>query len=434
MPILPRLIIVALACALGGRISAQDTLRIFSYVDGLTEREVHAEAADSPVRAAFSERNALLRQEIRDSVYLFDAELLPYLDSLVRSVREANGLDTAGLVLIDYTPETNARSLGSGIIVVNLGLLLSLRYEEELLFILCHELAHDRLGHHVAAIHRSGARSADLERTIRKLSRPAPMRSNRKTYALHVDLRNAYYSAYRNKRTSELAADSLALEYFRNIGRPLYFAATALKDEPHTTTDSLPVDALVNQLATPQRPLDPEWLRARPRLFGGASFGSGNEEPEATFWQTDSLQTHPAQRERQDGLRRAMEADGIAEYDTIGSPLPPAALLYRRLAEGQMQRGAYGPALVITLRMLLHSPEDPDLRQMSAQALYAVYRAAVNNTFDEAVPPAGYFGSEASRTLIGMLRRMTTDQLRELTAAYLAHAAPAVYADARAQL
>lgn len=430
----PRLLSLVFVGLLAAEMAAQDSTRVFQRIDRLTEIALASEPADSPLHPAFQDRNEVLRQEIRDSVYLFDPVLLPYLDSLTRRIQLANGLDTSGLILMDYTAESNAHSLGTGVVVINLGLLLSLRYEEELQFVLCHELAHDQLGHRAASIRQSGAQSAEMMRTIRKLSRPAPMRGKRRERALHVDLRNQYYGAFRNKREAELAADSLALVYYRRLGSPIAFAASALDDTPGPVTDSVAEDALVNLLATPEQPLDPDWLRDRPRLFGGANFGSRDEGPRSTFWQADSLQTHPAHEERQAGLQAALKLAGVVDYSPVGKPLPARSLLYRRLAEGEMQREAYGPALVLALHLLREEPDNQELRELSGQALYGVYRSAVDHAFDAAVPPAAYFGSAASRHLIGMLRRMTTEQLRDLTAAYLAFAAPACYAGARAQL
>ena len=79
-----------------------------------------------------------------------------YLQSLLRSIIIANpqlkDLNIRVLFSRDWWP--NAYSLGDGTIVINAGLMIYLQNEAQLVFVLCHELAHYYLDHAGKAIRK----------------------------------------------------------------------------------------------------------------------------------------------------------------------------------------------------------------------------------------------------------------------------------------
>lgn len=410
----------------------QDSAALFAELSQRSLRAlVEVPAAHRPFfEESLLARDSMLRSAIRDSVYLFDRDLQPYLEGLFRRIADENGLELEPIVLLEQDWSPNAKSLGEGIFAVHLGLLRQLTTEEELLFVLCHEVAHDRLDHRRVRLLDYAERHHDLTPTMRKLYRYAPLRSKRRHRRLVEDYRDHTYAGFRLQRTAELQADSLALVYFGRMGYPAGFAASALRADEVVAPDTLPEHLLTDLLRTEAYPIRESWLRPPPQLFGGGSFGSEQQRDTSNyFWQNDSLDTHPALADRR--LRMTAYVETRPAEDTLqrGHDHPWVDSVAPALIRAHLLRDEYGLALVSALRLQYHRPDANWLREPIAAALLGVYRSAENHDFDEVVPPPGIFADGASRAVVRMLQQMRQSELRQLTLAYLQQYTPAAYAE-----
>ena len=96
-------------------------------------------------KTRYETSNARLRNEH----YAFDDAVTGYLNSLKEIIDEANpdyDLSPIYVNLARYSWQ-NAFSIGDGTVAVNLGLVLDLKNEDQLAFVLCHEFAHYLLDH-----------------------------------------------------------------------------------------------------------------------------------------------------------------------------------------------------------------------------------------------------------------------------------------------
>ena len=90
------------------------------------------------------------------------------VQNVLQSVGEIAGLSTADwLILVADNPKFNAYALPGYIFVVNRGA-LSLLTDAELQVVLCHELAHEVLGHPLAGLMRSSESMRCLRRAVRR--------------------------------------------------------------------------------------------------------------------------------------------------------------------------------------------------------------------------------------------------------------------------
>ena len=78
---------------------------------------------------------------------LFDDVLFPFLKSVHAKIVAANPDLAATAVILTSEPVPNAFSVGDGTLVVYTGLISELDNEDQLAFVLCHELAHYALHH-----------------------------------------------------------------------------------------------------------------------------------------------------------------------------------------------------------------------------------------------------------------------------------------------
>jgi len=191
-----------------------DTITLF---DELAKR-IKVVSADTPeaylekYAEVNEERFEELRGDIRDSLFLFHPDLQGFLDQLMTEIAEANGLKVKPLVLIRRSQVPNAASYGDGIFTVNLGLFQSLEMQDRIAFVLCHEMAHDQLGHQKKSLLEFCKRDLKFEAVRKQLGRRRIKKSRRES--LVSGARASVYNSFRLKRDNELEADSLGLEYF----------------------------------------------------------------------------------------------------------------------------------------------------------------------------------------------------------------------------
>src|SRR5437868_6320516 len=97
----------------------------------------------------YRERYKYLESLFDNNQLIYNAALNDYLMGLITQITDANpqlkNLATRFLFSRSFIP--NAFSLGEGTIVFNMGLFYKLSNESQLIFVLCHELAHLYLDH-----------------------------------------------------------------------------------------------------------------------------------------------------------------------------------------------------------------------------------------------------------------------------------------------
>ncbi len=365
----------------------------------------------------YQTRDDDLREEIREGVYLFNDSLQRYVDGIFEEIASANGLTGDWLVLVRRSQRPNAFSMGDQIFALHLGILQQVETEEELAFVIAHELAHDVLLHQRTSMTRLAAAQPDFERKARKLSRRGlfAMRSDRKE-RLAEDLRTTIYGRYSQDREKELQADSLALAFISNTRYDRSAAARAvhqLADKDFFDLSGVDLDQV---LTTDAYPFKEKWVRLPDDAMFGGSFGSGDDTVAIEhWWASDSVSTHPALEERQAVI------DGIVEIDTTYAPVPHGwrEFAIREALEYQLERKATGHALVNALLLHQTYPSEPRYEARIGQALLATHRSIVAHDFDEAVPPITYFRDDTAQAAVRMLRQMRKSELQKLTLAYL---------------
>ncbi|MEM9259579.1 MAG: M48 family metalloprotease [Bacteroidota bacterium] len=357
-----------------------------------------------------------LRTDIRDSLYLFDAEIGTYLTDLMKRIATANTLDVDPIVLLRRTQQANAASMGNGIFAVNLGLFQNLSTEERLAFVLCHEMAHDQLEHMQHNLLDYCQREEGLADTRKQLSRRRVLRNRKRRRALASTIRSRVYTTYRQRRLHELAADSLGLAYFRKLKVSMAGAQNALDGLGARDLAHLRDVDFVELLKTEGYPIKEKWLAEPAAMFGG-SFG-GQEAPVEGFWESDSVSTHPNVEER---VVRLYEVIASSKADTTLAETPHSWLpvVDRELIRAQLESGVSGLAFVNALRILAAEPDRTDLQALVGESLLKTYQAIEQHDFDEAVPPPAYFREPNARKAARMLRQMRKSELKKLTLAYL---------------
>ena len=185
-------------------------------------------------------------------------------------------------ILIKRDGFLNAASYGEGTISLNIGLIASVESEEELAFIIAHEIAHYHLDH----------LRGRIEKYINRSSSKTVMRRINKIPEGNMTLEDLQFvqswfnNLLLNSRESELEADSLALAMFNNCGYSSEFgleALTRLKSIYHPPN---PLKRnLFDEFIFDEYPFKKRWLNTQ-RVKRSGNFLTH-------LLNNDSIKTHP---------------------------------------------------------------------------------------------------------------------------------------------
>ena len=163
-------------------------------------------------------RNKAIAHQLEGDGIVADAAALARCNTVLQRMQQSSPAYPFSQirVFINRSATPNASCYGEGTLQVNLGLLLLIANDEELAFVMGHELAHQFLGHTDSTISRKVAQEtdADLRKEVRAINRSAGSRYE-KLRALQAQLA-AEQGAF--SRQHEEEADSLGLLLTRNAG------------------------------------------------------------------------------------------------------------------------------------------------------------------------------------------------------------------------
>ena len=169
------------------------------------------------LRPLYRARDATLLREHARGTFLHNPYWGVYLDGLLARIRAASPADVAAdtRAYVRRSGAVNASCYGEGTASVDLGMIARLRSDDEVAFVLCHELAHQRLAHVDAQLRAHVDRLYDAS-TQRELARLCAGRGEADERAAF--LREFAFDGAAHSRFGELAADSLGLVLYRRAG------------------------------------------------------------------------------------------------------------------------------------------------------------------------------------------------------------------------
>ena len=371
-------------------------------------------------------------QEVADDVFntvrhaaLLDPVLEPYVQQVFARILAANPQLPAGARLVlTRSPEPNARAVGNGTVLLNVGLLPRLENDSQLAFILCHELAHVACRHMETGLreHLTAVHSQELRREFRRIiNSEYNIGSQIKALALGFSLNTSYHS-----RRHEQQADSLG---YVLLARTAYEAPQAYRalqlldtiDEPETAA---PV-ALPTYFSCANFP----------RAFAGAARPASIFTVQATatvLETTDTLKSHPDCAKRMRYLHKLARGQ-VAD----GPPASPAVAFARIRAISRLEvvqswfdYDCYDHALFEALQLLPQQPQSAYLRSVVVLSLFGLRQHLQAHTYNAVVSNASKHNPANFNELLRVLHGLRYEDFAGLSACFaqatgLAAAAPA---------
>lgn len=339
-------------------------------------------------------------------------EVQGYLQQLINSITGANSdlgdLDARIVFTRDWWP--NAYSMGDGSIAVNAGLFIHLNNEAELIFILCHELAHYKLDHTGKSIRKyvETINSDAYQSELKRLSK--------ETYRVNQQLEKLssgfLLSSRRHSRDNEAEADRQALAWMRKTGYDCNGIRSCLQLlNQIDQAESFPAPALARVFNFADYPFRTRWIQKESAIFSQMETAENAAEK-------DSLRTHPDCEKR-----ITLLADSLAACEGQGQLFVAGGEMFKRLKkelfleisaqcyrENQLSRHLY-----YSLQLLQADSAYVPLAAWSvARCLNVLYQKTKDHEIGSSVDKEGDEWNAGYNQLLRMLSRIRLEELAQL--------------------
>ena len=248
------------------------------------------------IRGFVDSRKKMFEELTKSQYFYFDPELEDYINGLLVDIAETNNIDPRPLkIFLSRDTAPNAFSLGDGNFVFNLSLLNRLENEDELKFIIAHELAHYQLNHLQKRI-ETRMKLSTSEDYVSKQKEIKKSRYNKFSKSLEY-YRDLLYENQTVGRKGELEADSMGYALIKNIIRTPYHAISALeKLDTVSPSDLYKIDLemLKAHFSTPITAFKEEWLAG----YDFSKYNYQRGKMDIFGFHKDSLLSHPEMKER----------------------------------------------------------------------------------------------------------------------------------------
>jgi len=376
---------------------AQALRNVPYYSAGTAEvRDKLAEETAASVRAKFQEpeqfnkeakkayqdqreRMALnVSEEIRQSAIPDDA-LWPFIKMTHAAIVAANPESAGTKIILEIDPTPNAFSIGEGTIIVYSGLLAGLENEDQLAFVLCHEIAHFLLEHATKGLVRQVKtfHSKEFKDKVKAVNAQEYNRSE------HIEnmFKNVLFNSRYHHRDLERQADSLA--YILFLKTP-YAPAQAQRlmqlfeymDEP--LRDS--VLRLENHFGCAGYTFQAHWLE---KSHGSVWTGAKTLSDAAEKPMQDSMRTHPDWKNRMQWIEEMSKTTPAGITTTAGVDNSYAPIKFMSIVESveawfNMER--YDQALYFAVQYQNVYPDCSYFKEIQALSLYGLYAHSKDHT------------------------------------------------------
>lgn len=395
------------------KVSSPQSFEMLQRLDDMFDIEATTDFKDyqrDPVVQSINiERLTELRKSIKRGYFLIDDTLQQFVNAVLEKIVRANGLSEQ-ISRYAFIADNAARSAschGKGIFIVNVGLLAAINNEDQLAFVLAHEIAHDELGHIREKILLE--RSVKLQTKSKKITKQVFGYNNEIDIAELEEYRNTAYQVMRYSRDAETLADSLGLVYLSKAG---YQKAGALEllellKEGQKPKYEIGIDFFL-PFDSPQYPFQSYWLNEKPGVYNASRKGSTN------VFSYDSLLTHPDLQRRQAYISAARYKVSNYTIDEQTNPSISIAIAELQIIHSAFRAGKFDLTLYYAMQMLKKYPDNAFVISRIGIALMNSLTAKDQNIFRSIVSPYTGTYNEAQRLMNNFLYNLECKELGEV--------------------
>lgn len=356
------------------------------------------------------DRMEFLVEYFNKDYFSLESELTSYLDRIQQRILRANPeIPDSMMVLPFRSPAVNAINFGNGVVGYMLGLLARTENDDQVAFVICHELAHSYARHvekKIIAYARLNY-DKDLKKQVNEAKRSTYLRYTR----LKEIMKSLHFSMNRHSRDNESEADSLALVFFLRAGyRPEASLETMdVLDKADSDLYRIPLD-FRKHFTFMDYPFKDSWLAYTPPT----AWVRGTIDPEM-----DTSRTHPDCQLRKEALMGQLNRLGIHPKLTSQESRSSMSMLSQfEIIESAFHFRKYGLALYSTLQLLKQYPQNGYLHGMVVKSLFYIYLSQKNHEFGKVVDLSDSRFTDAYNRFLTFIHQLRLSELAALSYHY----------------
>lgn len=264
---------------------------VIQYINAIHDKKIvkFGDKYKKIIAENIQERKKHFVERVGDSSFIFNKKITSYLNSILKEIYKANPeLDNKDFYFfIEKSELPNASCYGNGIFTFNLGLFNVINSDDELAFIICHEMAHYYLDHSDKAFLNTieTISSKDVKKKIKSVKNKKY--GKRKAYSELIDELSLNF--LKRSQSVEIEADSLGLLFFKKT--KFNTDASKLSLANLEKSDKLLFNQepkLKENFNFENYPFKDAWLAEDQMLF------DLSKEVDDYLIQSDSISSHPA--------------------------------------------------------------------------------------------------------------------------------------------
>jgi predicted SprT family Zn-dependent metalloprotease len=315
------------------------------------------------IKELYKERFDLVVDNFNNDFFMVDTLFTSYLQSILQSIYKANPhLKDHASVYAYRSNVPNATSFGEGTIAFNLGLLAQVKNEDQIAFILCHELAHYHQHHSNMQTAQYARLSYDKD--IRKKVKAISKTEYGKFTKYSQLVNNLGLSINKHSREKESEADSVGLLLY--VKTDYDFRAPLQVMDVLDSADLNGNKSLINfkkQFDFATYPFKDQWVEY-----------TKSERWYANQQMADSMRTHPSCKLRKIALQRQLGDLNLSKTRILTAPKNLLPLKSKfEMVESAYHFGNYGKSLYYALLLAETYPDNVYLKAMIGRNLYQLY-------------------------------------------------------------
>lgn len=382
----------------------------------LKENDLRTENAIKSVDSQNKKEKALVNESIEDrklsfermleqGMLIYSGDLYTYVKNLSDQVVSNCGIQRKIEVYLVREESPNAFATGDDRIFIHLGLLTRITSEEQLRFVIAHELGHNELNHFEQKVKDY----AQLQLNDSIQSRIKEIRQLEYAHVSELNkLMTPWILANKEKsREMEYAADNFAFEQLSVSGINLANSVRVfdIMEKFESEIDTLHFD-LVGLLNIEELKLD---YRKVLNPKNSSSLGSFEVEKDTL---DDLLRTHPYSLERKKQFIERLGIDSVANLTTQYSDNVKMALM--ELVNSNLYHREFDRAVFNLLLLRKHNPSDPFVRKYLPFCFAYLAHAKEKFQAGKLISNQSPKNNDNYNDLIFFLRHLTTEQCIEI--------------------
>tara|TARA_R110002049_G_scaffold58117_3_gene158442 strand:+ start:1179 stop:2528 length:1350 start_codon:yes stop_codon:yes gene_type:complete len=392
---------------------------IESYLKRINHNQINKISGEfsSKIKKVFKDRDEKVIEAIEDSTYVFNSKIKEDLNSVLQHIYKSNPeINTTDFnFFIKNSIIPNAACYGDGMFEINLGLLTKLESNDELAFIICHEIAHKLLDHSIKGITKR-IRSINSKETKEKVKEIKRNKYGQTRAALSlIDELSIDILDY--SKEVEAEADSLGFVLFSKTKYSKQAALNALEKLRRIDEMVLYHDVKIDSVFNFKNyPFKDYWLKETISLF------DTSEKINDFSLVSDTLKTHPEIEFRVNKL--------ITDFNILRdtSYLKTTEYSYENLRDvSNMQSIQFAfdlKFLDLALYQLIEKYDNKEIKadyyySKIAEALYLVYKAKKSHELGKYVPQKNSFSDEKQLNTIRLfIHNLELNEIAKMWSAF----------------